>query len=95
MATDYKTPFLLLDAAVPGTYGGSGHTIDWNLATGFVAKHPERRLILAGGLTPANVNEAVKSVRPHAVDVASGVESSPGMKDSDKIQSFITAAMSA
>ena len=95
MAADYKTPFLLLDAAVPGTYGGSGHTIDWNLATGFVAKHPERRLILAGGLTPANINEAVKSVRPHAVDVASGVESSPGVKDSEKVQSFITAAMSA
>ena len=91
----FDTNFLLLDAAVPGTYGGSGHTIDWNLASGFVNDHPEKRVILAGGLTPQNVNEAVLSVRPHAVDVASGVESAPGVKDSEKIQSFITAAMSA
>jgi len=95
MAKEYQTPFLLLDAAVPGTYGGSGHTIDWNLASGFVKTHPEKRVILAGGLNPENVAEAVQAVRPHAVDVASGVESSPGVKDPEKVRSLITAAMSA
>jgi phosphoribosylanthranilate isomerase len=90
----FRTPFLLLDAAVPGAYGGSGHTIDWNLASRFVTDHPESHVILAGGLNPGNVTEAVQAVRPHAVDVASGVESSPGVKDSEKVQSFITAAMS-
>lgn len=93
VATSFKTPFLLLDAAIPGTYGGSGHTIDWHLASGFVASHPERRLILAGGLTPENVASAVAQVHPHAVDVASGVESAPGEKDPDKVKEFIAAAM--
>jgi len=91
--TDYMTPFLLLDAAVPGAYGGSGHTIDWNLASGFVANHTERRVILAGGLNPGNVAEAVATVRPHAVDVASGVESTPGEKDSVLVRELIAAAM--
>ena len=91
----FATNFLLLDAAVPGTYGGSGHTIDWNLASGFVKDYPEKRVILAGGLTPENVAEAVQAVRPHAADVASGVESSPGVKDPQKVQSFITASLSA
>ena len=92
-STLFKTPFLLLDAAVPGTYGGSGHTIDWNLASGFVVNHPDRRLILAGGLNPENVYAAVRQVHPHAVDVASGVESAPGQKDPVKVAAFISAAM--
>ncbi len=94
VATEYETPFLLLDAAVPGTYGGSGHIIDWNLAAGFVVKHPEKRVLLAGGLTPKNVAEAVAKVHPHAVDAASGVESSAGVKDPLKVREFITAALS-
>jgi len=94
-ALTFETPFLLLDAAVPGTYGGSGHTIDWNLALGFVASHPAKHVILAGGLNPGNVAEAVQSVRPHAVDVASGVESSPGVKDPAKVASFIASALAA
>ena len=94
-ATAFKTQFLLLDAAVPGTYGGSGHTIDWNLASGFVAAHPEIRVVLAGGLNPSNVGDAVQSVHPHAVDVASGVESAPGVKDPVKVREFILAALSA
>jgi phosphoribosylanthranilate isomerase len=92
-ASAFKTPFLLLDAAVPGTYGGSGHTIDWNLALGFVAAHPEIRVVLAGGLNPSNVGDAVQSVHPHAVDVASGVESTPGAKDAAKVKDFIAAAL--
>jgi phosphoribosylanthranilate isomerase len=90
----FKTRFLLLDAAVPGCYGGSGHIIDWNLASGFVVSHPEKKVILAGGLNPENVSEAVRSVHPHAVDVASGVESSPGSKDQEKVRDFIVSAIS-
>jgi len=92
-ATAFETPWLLLDAAVPGTYGGSGHTIDWRLAGRFVGDHPEKRVILAGGLTPGNVAEAVVTVRPHAVDVASGVESAPRNKDPEKVSAFIANAM--
>jgi phosphoribosylanthranilate isomerase len=94
IAENFKTPFLLLDAAVTGSYGGSGQTLDWSLAATFVAEHPERRVILAGGLTPENVATAVTQVFPHAVDVASGVESSPGQKDPEKVRGFIIAALS-
>ena len=93
VATSFKTPFLLLDAAVPGVYGGSGHTIDWGLAASFVKEYPERRIILAGGLAPGNVSGAVTAVIPHAVDVASGVESAPGIKDPVKVRAFISAAL--
>lgn len=91
--SNFDTPFLLLDAAVPGTYGGSGHTIDWRLASRFVADHPDKRVILAGGLTSENVAEAIEQVNPHAVDVASGVESAAGVKDPVKVRAFIAAAM--
>jgi len=94
-AADFATDFLLLDAAVPGTYGGSGETTDWGLASDFVTRHSTKRVILAGGLTPGNVTEAVRRVRPHAVDTASGVESAPGRKDPSKVSSFITEAMAA
>lgn len=92
-ALSFKTSFLLLDAAVPGTYGGSGETSDWVLASAFVAAHPAKHVILAGGLRPGNVEEAVRTVRPHAVDTASGVESSPGRKDPAKVGAFIRAAL--
>lgn len=92
-ASTFDTPYLLLDAAVPGTYGGSGHAIDWDLAAGFVSSHPERRVILAGGLHLANVAGALAKVRPHAVDVASGVESAPGIKDPEKVKDFIAASL--
>ena len=89
----FETPFLLLDAAIPGSYGGSGHAIDWGMAANFVVAHPECRVILAGGLTPENVSAAVGLVHPHAVDVASGVESAPGMKDPVKVREFIVRAL--
>lgn len=92
-ALSFGTPYLLLDAAVPGTYGGSGETTDWGLASDFVAAHPEKRILLAGGLTPGNVAEAECKVHPHAVDVASGVESAPGIKDRTKVVAFIAAAL--
>jgi phosphoribosylanthranilate isomerase len=79
---------ILLDAASPG-YGGSGLTFDWSIAREAATRVP---LLLAGGLVPKNVGEAVRAVRPWAVDVASGVESSPGVKDPEKLARFIRAA---
>ena len=67
--------------------GGTGHTFDWELAV--LAKSVGKPLVLSGGLTPDNVAEAVRTVRPYAVDVASGVESSPGKKDHKKMKEFI------
>jgi phosphoribosylanthranilate isomerase len=75
----------LLDAADPNQFGGTGKTTDWQLAQSAVASH---RIILAGGLTPENVAEAILTVRPYAVDVASGVESRPGKKDPGKLRAF-------
>lgn len=92
-AETFQTPFLLLDSAVPGGYGGSGQTADWGLAAKFVKDHPNHLVILAGGLTPENVAKAVSHVNPHAVDVASGVENFPGRKDQEKIRAFIEAAL--
>jgi phosphoribosylanthranilate isomerase len=80
---------LLLDAHAAGMYGGTGKTVDWGRAAG-LAK--QCRLLLAGGLTPENVAAAVTTVRPWGVDVASGVESSPGVKDPVKVVSFIRNA---
>lgn len=80
---------LLLDARVPGMPGGTGQTFDWSIAAE-VAK--ERKLTLAGGLTPDNVAQAVERVRPYRVDVASGVERTPGRKDPDLVRAFITSA---
>ena len=83
----------LLDAYVPGTAGGTGARFDWNLAV--QARELGHPLILAGGLKPENIAEAVRQVRPFAVDVSSGVESSPGQKDAEKIRKLIGSARSA
>jgi phosphoribosylanthranilate isomerase len=85
------SPALLVDASVKGLYGGSGVTADWNGAAELAKKYP---LLLAGGLTPENVAEAVWQVRPWGVDVASGVESIPGEKDPGKIKAFVRAVQS-
>lgn len=76
----------VVDAFSNTAYGGTGHTTDWSLA-GEVAKAAP--ILLAGGLTPENVQEAIRQVQPYGVDVSSGVEQSPGRKDSDKIRDFI------
>jgi len=86
LARRYPGQRLLVDAKVPGVLGGSGHVFDWRLVAE-LAK--ERSLILAGGLTPDNVEAAVTQVRPWAVDVASGVEAAPGKKSSEKVVSFL------
>jgi phosphoribosylanthranilate isomerase len=80
----------LLDAWVPGVHGGTGARFDWGLAV--QALSAGRPVILAGGLNPGNVAEAVRTVRPFAVDVSSGVESGPGRKDAVMIRDFIAGA---
>ena len=82
---------LLLDAFVPGVPGGTGERFDWNLIPADLPKS----IILSGGLTPDNVAEAVRRVRPWAVDVSSGVEVSKGIKDAHKIARFIANAKEA
>lgn len=79
---------VLLDAYDPAARGGTGKQFNWDLAAGLVCDRP---IILAGGLNPENVREAVETVKPWGVDVASGVESSPGVKDMAKIAEFIKA----
>ena len=79
-------PALLIDATVKGVYGGSGVTADWSAAAELAKKYP---LLLAGGLTPENVADAVRQVKPWGVDVASGVESAPGEKDAVKMIQFV------
>ena len=81
-------PAFLVDAAVKGVYGGSGVTADWDGAAELAKKYP---LLLAGGLTPENVAEAVSRVKPWGVDVASGVESAPGKKDAGLMVRFVKA----
>lgn len=78
----------LLDAFKPGVPGGTGQTIDWQLARRAAAYGP---VILAGGLNPANIAEAIRTARPAAVDVASGVEATPGKKDPEKLRQFFLA----
>jgi phosphoribosylanthranilate isomerase len=83
---------LLLDAYAPDKHGGTGRTAPWHLLANF---RPGVPIILAGGLTPDNVAKAVRIVQPYGVDVASGVESSPGRKDPDLVARFIDAAREA
>lgn len=81
---------LLLDAYDPGGYGGTGRRVDWSLAAEVVQASPVP-VTLAGGLDPDNVAEAVEAVRPSMVDVSSGVESSPGIKDPARLRAFFDA----
>jgi phosphoribosylanthranilate isomerase len=85
----------LLDSAVQGAYGGTGETLDWSLARQYVLMSDLPPLVLAGGLTPQNVAEAIRIVRPTAVDVASGVESRPDRKDHATVNAFVRAAQNA
>ena len=76
---------LLLDTYIPGVDGGTGKTFDWSR----IAQDINKPIILAGGLNPENVGDAIRQVRPYAVDVSSGVESSKGIKDATRIAAFI------
>ena len=88
-ARRYPGEHLLLDASVSGVPGGTGRTFDWAIAAEIAT---ERKLTLAGGLTPDNVAQAIRTVRPFRVDVASGVESAPGRKDPQLVERFIETA---
>jgi phosphoribosylanthranilate isomerase len=87
--SSYQVSALLLDAYVPDKPGGTGQRCDWDRAKKIASRH---RVILAGGLNPDNVTEAVRQVQPYAVDVSSGVEIKPGQKDPEKVASFIRMA---
>jgi phosphoribosylanthranilate isomerase len=93
----YAVSSVLVDASVAGAWGGTGVPVDWELLNQFLETEPEavlRRLVLAGGLTPYNVREAINRVKPFAVDVSTGVEVEPGIKDHKKIKEFMNAIRS-
>ena len=87
---DYRAAAFLLDSYVPGQLGGTGAKFNWDLAV--QAAGLGTPIILAGGLVPENVGDAVSKVGPYGVDVSSGVESAPGKKDHAKVRGFIAAA---
>ncbi len=91
----YPCQTLLLDAYNPGLYGGVGETFPWELAVMARERFPDKRIILSGGLTPNNVRQAILQTRLAGVDVASGVESAPGIKDIGLVKHFIDEARSA
>jgi phosphoribosylanthranilate isomerase len=89
-ASQFETSAWLLDSYVPGQLGGTGAVFNWQWAR--QAKEKGRPVILAGGLTPENIANAVRSVEPYGVDVSSGVKSSPGIKDIPRMRDFISNA---
>lgn len=91
-AQSYGGERLLVDAKVEGELGGTGRTFDWTLVADLAAERP---LLLAGGLTPDNVAEAVTRVRPWGVDVASGVETAPRIKSEERVRAFVAAVRRA
>jgi phosphoribosylanthranilate isomerase len=87
---NYQVAGYLLDTFSPSFYGGTGLSFNWEIAAEAVKRH--QRIVLAGGLTPDNVAEAISQVRPYGVDVSSGVEAAPGKKDRDKLRAFLQNA---
>jgi phosphoribosylanthranilate isomerase len=92
MMRQYTVEALLIEGFHAGVYGGGGAQADWQRVASL---HPYGRIILAGGLTPENVCEAIGIVHPYAVDVCSGVEATPGTKDWDKLRTFVRNAKNA
>lgn len=90
-AVEFRANAILLDAHAPGVYGGTGETFDWNAALDFKKRHSEIPIILAGGITPENAALAAGTVHPAALDVASGAELSPGIKDFEKVSALLAA----
>ena len=91
-ADQYSTDHLLIDAHVPGAYGGTGSAVNLEVARAFRDQYPKLTLWLAGGLKPENVAATVLAVRPRVVDVSSGVEFEPGRKDPTRMAGFVKAA---
>jgi len=85
----------IADALVPGVHGGTGSLADWETLRDYPNQPWHPPLVLAGGLSPQNVGDAIRAVRPAAVDTASGVESSPGRKNASKSKAFVRAALAA
>lgn len=90
-ALNYSKEALLFDAAAPGLYGGTGETIDWNDVAWFVSNNPSTSVLLAGGIKPENAADALATVRPAVIDIASGAESAPGIKDFAKVGALLEA----
>jgi phosphoribosylanthranilate isomerase len=93
LAGSYGADAVLLDAHAPQVFGGTGETFDWSLAKGFRERFPAIPMVLAGGITPDNAALAVGEVRPCALDVASGAEFSPGVKDFGKVAALLEACV--
>jgi phosphoribosylanthranilate isomerase len=92
VAKGFAADMIVVDAAGGSTRGGTGRRCNWDLAAELAARRP---IILAGGLSPDNVTDAVRAVTPFGVDVSSGVEQAPGRKDHDLIRSFVSAVRTA
>lgn len=89
--TDYAATAILLDTPAPGVYGGTGEKFDWTHARAFIDTHPDVPVLLAGGITPENAAKAIHQVHPAALDIASGAELAPGVKDFDKVKALLAA----
>ncbi len=87
---EYKTDAVLLDAFSPNQQGGTGEVFDWSRAR--EANNRQIKIFLAGGLSPENVREAIEIVNPYGVDACSCLESSPGVKDQDRVRAFVAAS---
>jgi phosphoribosylanthranilate isomerase len=87
----FETDAILLDAHAPRVFGGTGETFDWQLALDFKKRFPETPMVLAGGITAENAVSAISQVSPAALYVASGAESSPGVKDFEKVRALLAA----
>jgi len=92
---NFYTNTIILDSKTRRGFGGTGETFDWSAGKRFVQDHPDLRVVVAGGLTVENVAEAVRVMRPFAVDVTSGIESSAGRKDPVRTRDFIAAVRGA
>ncbi len=94
-AGGFEVDAILLDAHAPIVFGGTGETFDWSLALDFKNRFPNTAMILAGGITPQNAAMAISQVKPAALDIASGAEVSPGVKDFTKVQQLLDACRRA
>lgn len=92
---NFFTDTVLLDSSSRRGFGGTGETFHWATGRRFVEEHPNLKVMVAGGLTPDNVAEAVRTMRPFAVDVTTGVELTPGRKEASRIRDFIGAVREA